>query len=390
MAAGVFAYGIGDLQEAGVIPGWGQPAYSLAGAIPPSSWYGALLGGVFNFTPEPTWAQVIGWVGYAAVVTFFFLRQIFTRTAPAAAAHGGHRALSTSPSPTAASHVRPDPFPQHVHHRSPSMKRTLSVGLVGAGLIALTLTGCVPNNAGGTAVSVAIADDACDVSTDTTESGAVTFELNNTGTDVNEFEILAEDKLRIVGEKENVTPGQTVSYVAQLEPGTYYTACKFQLIGSPIGLAEFTVTGDATAVDADAAELNDAAVTNYIAYIRSQVGELIPAVSRPHHGVRRRRRRDRSRTVRPDPRLLRAHRADRRGVRRPRPQDRLPRGRRRRRGPGLDRLPPHREGPLAAGAGRASTPTAPAPSSTGHRRRRPSGRLSPPGSSRTPSSCTTS
>ncbi|KQX07406.1 MULTISPECIES: iron uptake system protein EfeO [unclassified Leifsonia] len=159
------------------------------------------------------------------------------------------------------------------------MKRTLSVGLAGAGIIALTLTGCVPNNAGGSAVAVAITDDACDVATDTTASGAVTFELSNTGSDVNEFEILADDKLRIVGEKENVTPGQTVSYVAQLEPGTYYTACKFQLIGSPIGLAEFTVTGDATAIDADAAELNDAAVTNYIAYIRSQVGELIPAVA---------------------------------------------------------------------------------------------------------------
>ncbi|MEP6479660.1 MAG: iron uptake transporter permease EfeU [Rhodoglobus sp.] len=75
VAAGVLAYGVGDLQEAGVVPGIGLHAFSLAGAIPPSSWYGTLLAGVFNFTPEPTWAQFAVWVAYLVVVTFFFLRQ---------------------------------------------------------------------------------------------------------------------------------------------------------------------------------------------------------------------------------------------------------------------------------------------------------------------------
>ena len=76
VAAGVLSYGIGDLQEASVIPGWGQSAYSLSPLIPPTSWYGALLGGIFNFTPEPTWAQVIGWAGYAIVVGLLFARVI--------------------------------------------------------------------------------------------------------------------------------------------------------------------------------------------------------------------------------------------------------------------------------------------------------------------------
>jgi len=156
--------------------------------------------------------------------------------------------------------------------------RLLAVA-AGAGALALTLSGCVPNTvAGDAALSVDITDDTCVVSESTTAAGNVTFSITNNGTDVNEFEILADDKLRIVGEKENVTPGQTVSYVAQLGPGTYFTACKFQLIGAPTGLAEFTVTGEASAISADEQALSDQAVTNYVSYIKSQVAELLPQV----------------------------------------------------------------------------------------------------------------
>lgn len=79
VAAGVLLYGIGDLQEAAVLPGWGQPAFSLAGVIPPASWYGTLLGAVFNFTPEPTWLQFGAWAVYLVVVTTLFLRQSLSR-----------------------------------------------------------------------------------------------------------------------------------------------------------------------------------------------------------------------------------------------------------------------------------------------------------------------
>ena len=78
VAAGVLAYGVGDLQEASVLPGWGQAAFSLAHIVPPTSWYGALLGGIFNFTPEPTWAQFAAWLGYVVIVGALFVRQIRT------------------------------------------------------------------------------------------------------------------------------------------------------------------------------------------------------------------------------------------------------------------------------------------------------------------------
>jgi iron uptake system component EfeO len=160
------------------------------------------------------------------------------------------------------------------------MKYRPLVVIASAALATLALSGCVPNAPAGTvALTVAITDDACGVSASTAPAGTITFELTNSGSDVNEFEILAEDQLRIVGEKENVVPGATTMYTAQLQPGTYYTACKFQMIGAPIGLAEFTVTGEATQADADEQELIDEAVTDYVAYIKSQAGELIPAVA---------------------------------------------------------------------------------------------------------------
>jgi high-affinity iron transporter len=74
VAAGVLAYGVHDLQEAGVIPGVTVVAYSLSALVPPTSWYGAALAGIFNFTPEPTVAQVIVWIAYVAITLALFLR----------------------------------------------------------------------------------------------------------------------------------------------------------------------------------------------------------------------------------------------------------------------------------------------------------------------------
>ena len=83
VAAGILAYGVHDLQEAGILPGLNTLAFDVSAAIPPDSWYGTLLKGIFNFSPQTTIVEAIVWVAYVATVLTLFLRPQRKRT-PAA------------------------------------------------------------------------------------------------------------------------------------------------------------------------------------------------------------------------------------------------------------------------------------------------------------------
>ena len=75
VAAGVLAYGVHDLQEAGVLPGLNDLAFDVSAQVPPGSWYGTLLKGVLNFSPATTWLELIAWVSYVIPVMWLFLRK---------------------------------------------------------------------------------------------------------------------------------------------------------------------------------------------------------------------------------------------------------------------------------------------------------------------------
>ncbi|GII81531.1 iron transporter [Sphaerisporangium rufum] len=91
VAAGIFKYGVHDMIEAGVVDVLAGPAFDLTGALPPDAWYTSLLGGMFNFTPQPTVLEMIAWVAYLVPVLVLFLLPSrkgpgATRTPSAAAA----------------------------------------------------------------------------------------------------------------------------------------------------------------------------------------------------------------------------------------------------------------------------------------------------------------
>lgn len=79
VAAGITSYGIGDLQEAGVISGWGTPMYDLNpyftdGILSTNAWWFVLAEAMFNFMLAPTHAQVIAWWLYVLIVLPLFIR----------------------------------------------------------------------------------------------------------------------------------------------------------------------------------------------------------------------------------------------------------------------------------------------------------------------------
>lgn len=73
VAGGVLAYGVHDLQEAGILPGLHTLAFDVSAAIPPDSWYGTLLKGTLNFSPATTWLEAIVWLAYVVPTLSIFI-----------------------------------------------------------------------------------------------------------------------------------------------------------------------------------------------------------------------------------------------------------------------------------------------------------------------------
>jgi high-affinity iron transporter len=83
VAAGILAYGVHDLQEAGILPGLQTLAFDVSAAVPADSWYGTLLKGVFNFSPQTTVLEAVVWVLYVATVLTLFLKPAKSTKSPA-------------------------------------------------------------------------------------------------------------------------------------------------------------------------------------------------------------------------------------------------------------------------------------------------------------------
>ena len=160
----------------------------------------------------------------------------------------------------------------------PTIKRRNVLTLLPLTAMGLGLAACAdnPKNAKGGAsgsgasqeITVTLTDDACKLSSTSFPSGVVTFTITNSGSAPNELEILTEDKLQIVSEQENIGPGTTTKLTTSLKEGTYYAACKPNMVGELKGVTELKITkGAAVDISADETKAREAAVTNYLSLI---------------------------------------------------------------------------------------------------------------------------
>jgi high-affinity iron transporter len=76
VAAGLFAAGLHELQEAGWLPFLTGTAFDVSVTLPDDAGIGGILRSLVGYQANPTWLEVIGWLGYLVAVGTLFLRPI--------------------------------------------------------------------------------------------------------------------------------------------------------------------------------------------------------------------------------------------------------------------------------------------------------------------------
>ena len=74
VAAGLFAYSVHELQEAGWLPFLESPAFDLSATLPDDEGIGAVLRGLVGYNADPGVLEVVAWLAYLVVVGTLYLR----------------------------------------------------------------------------------------------------------------------------------------------------------------------------------------------------------------------------------------------------------------------------------------------------------------------------
>ena len=230
IAAGVLAHGLGDLQEAGLLPGQRWIAFDLTAHVDPGSWWVSVITGATELSPRMTVLQVVAWVAYLAVVIPAFVRA--GRPAAVPAAPPAAPAPTSAPAaPPAASAPAPAPAARRwaasARWERLAARRPWAVAgvlvLVPA-LAAAAAIAVLPSASAAAVTGVTVTRTGCAADWSSARPGTQTFTVANRSGQPGEIN-LNNAAGGVVAEIETIGPGTTAEMTATLGSGSYTFKC---------------------------------------------------------------------------------------------------------------------------------------------------------------------
>jgi high-affinity iron transporter len=215
IAAGVLAYGLGDLQDAGLLSGQRWIAFDLTAHVHPGSWWVSLITGVTELSPKMTVLQVVAWVAYLAVVIPAFARAGRLSEEPEA-----KNGVATGPAGR---------WERLAGRRWERLARRRPWAVAGVlvltpALAAGAAIAALPAASAASVTTVTITRSACAPNWTSGSAGTQTFTVDNESGMAGEIN-LDDSSGDIMAEIETIGPGTSAPLTATLNGGTYVFKC---------------------------------------------------------------------------------------------------------------------------------------------------------------------
>jgi high-affinity iron transporter len=234
IAAGVLAYGLGDLQDAGLLPGQRWIAFDFSAHADPGSWWVSVISGITDLTSKMTVLQVVAWLAYLAVVVPAFVRSGRDLAAPARSADAGIAAGAAEPAtapagaaerpPGGGAGARPASRPAGWEALVARRPWPVATGLVLVPALAATVAIAVLPAASAGASTVTVSRTGCARDWTAATAGQQTIRVANNSGAAGEIN-LDNAGGAVVAEIETIGPATTAAMTARLGPGTYTIRC---------------------------------------------------------------------------------------------------------------------------------------------------------------------
>jgi len=270
IAAGVLAYGLGDLQDAGLLPGRAWVAFDLTPHIDPGSWWASIVTGITELSPKMTVLQVTAWLVYLAVVIpLFVMASPEAPKAPEQREAGDRWERLAGRRPWAVAGVLvavPALAAGATIAALPAAATTAGTAMT------VTKTGCAPEWTSGT-------------------TGTHTFTVTNNSGLAGEIN-LDNAAGAVVGEIETIGPGTSAALTATLGAGTYTFTCLMGSRAATVSQA-VQVTGATASTEAPVAvkpvTAGDLTPANdrYQRYAAAQLADLAARITTIQSDLRR-------------------------------------------------------------------------------------------------------